>query len=55
MRACCEEASSYGERTHAAHQQLDNVLVLLNPVADKRSSPETVNIKILISFQMDAF
>lgn len=47
MRHYCAEASIYGNATQPATARLGKILVILNPIADKRSSSDTVR-----SFQM---
>lgn len=42
MREYCAEASKYGDKPQAAHQRFEQILVILNPTADKRSSTNTV-------------
>lgn len=44
MRHYCAEALIYGDKTQPAHQPFDKILVILNPLADKRSAAETVCI-----------
>lgn len=46
MRHYCAESLIYGEKTQPAHQQFPKVLVILNPVADKKSAVDTVCIKL---------
>lgn len=43
MREYCAEASNYGNVTHPASQRFAKILVILNPMANKRSSTETVS------------
>lgn len=45
MREYCAEALKYGDEPQAAHQRFEQILVILNPTADKRSSTNTVIIK----------
>lgn len=42
MRHYCAEALLYGEKIQPANQPFPNVIVILNPVADKKSSADTV-------------
>lgn len=43
MRQYCAEATVYGDQTIPSNQRFGKILVILNPVADKRSSAETVS------------
>lgn len=43
MREYCAEAATYGDVTQPANKRFEKVLVILNPMADKRSSTETVS------------
>lgn len=43
MSRYCQEAGQYGDMTHPAGKPFSKVLVLLNPVADKRSAAKTVS------------
>lgn len=45
MREYCAEASKYGDITQPASKQFGKVLVVLNPMADKRSSTKLVSSK----------
>lgn len=42
MRHYCAEASIYGDRTQPANQPFPKVIVILNPVADRKSAADTV-------------
>lgn len=42
MKSYCLEAAQYGEIPQPAQQRFKKVLVILNPVADKRSGAKTV-------------
>lgn len=42
MRDYCADASIYGDKTQPAHQPFPKIIVILNPVADKKSSSDTV-------------
>lgn len=42
MRHYCAEASLYGDETHPTHQPFPNIVVIVNPVADKKSAADTV-------------
>lgn len=44
MRRYCEDASRYGDISQAALQPFSNVLVILNPIADKKSAVSTVRV-----------
>lgn len=44
MRHYCAEASIYGDRTQPANQPFPKVIVILNPVADRKSAADTVCI-----------
>lgn len=46
MRHYCAEASIYGDKTQPAHQPFPKVIVILNPVADKKSAADTVCFQI---------
>ncbi|XP_031640699.1 acylglycerol kinase, mitochondrial [Contarinia nasturtii] len=41
MRHYCAEASIYGDKTQAALQPFAKIIVILNPVADKKSATDT--------------
>ncbi|XP_055313373.1 acylglycerol kinase, mitochondrial [Sitodiplosis mosellana] len=41
MRNYCAEASIYGDRTQPANQPFPKVIVILNPVADRKSAADT--------------
>lgn len=42
MRHYCAEASIYGDRTQPANQPFPQVIVIFNPVADRKSAADTV-------------
>lgn len=42
MRDYCGEALIHGNKTQPAHQPFPKVIVILNPVADKKSASDTV-------------
>lgn len=42
MRDYCGDALIYGDKTQPAHQPFPKIIVILNPVADKKSSSDTV-------------
>lgn len=43
MRKYCTEATAYGNVTISVHAKPTNVLVVLNPTANKRSAQKAVN------------
>lgn len=47
MRHYCAEASIHGDKTQPAHQPFPKIIVILNPVADKKSAADTVCIQII--------
>lgn len=42
MRHYCAEASIFGDRTQPAAQPFQKIIVILNPVADRKSAADTV-------------
>lgn len=42
MRHYCAEASIYGDKTQPAIQSFPKIIVILNPVADRKSAVDTV-------------
>lgn len=45
MRKYCEEAMSYGDVGEPVTAKQKKVLVILNPVADKKSAAESVSFE----------
>lgn len=54
MRQYCADASIYGDKTQPAQQPFPKIIVILNPVADRKSAADTVcylsNIEIMHIF-----
>lgn len=50
MRTYCNEAATYGNVPIAAVAKPANVLVILNPTANKRTALETVSVFFLCVF-----
>lgn len=50
MRHYCAEAVIYGDKSQPAQQPFGKVIVILNPIADRKSATETVCIWILTNF-----
>lgn len=44
MRHHCAEAVIYGDKSQPAHLPFGKVIVILNPIADKKSATDTVGI-----------
>lgn len=43
MRDYCAEAIIYGDKIQPAHEAFPKIIVILNPVADKKSAGDTVS------------
>lgn len=48
MRDYCAEAIIYGDKIQPAHLPFPKIIVILNPVADKKSASDTVSVWILL-------
>lgn len=48
MTKYCQEAKQYGELPHPAQKAFSKVLVILNPVADKRSAAGSVSFAFCV-------
>lgn len=46
MTRYCQEAAQYGDQIQPASKPFSKVLVVLNPVADKRSAAKAVSLHI---------
>lgn len=42
MRDYCAEAIVYGDKSQPAHEPFPKAIVILNPLADKKSASDTV-------------